>query len=639
MLGADPRSLVALTVLSVCAGAVFVATGTFSYVFVRTRDRLDRAVLIFGLLTLVALLAEIAVGLCYLQNHLDAARQAHRIRGLALTGFVVLIPELLGRLLSLRPWWRRVNRMLVLTGLVFVVASVVVAFVQPPLFSGMTPPRAGCVIVPLWRGGRGDPGVFLVVRDAWILALAFYGIAALAWEMLSHKVRRDLVFPLVGVVVALLASIFDIVHAYSGHGTSSSEPHEEILLSVPGATLFFLLATAGVLRRHVVRLRELQAAHRIDSLGLLAGGIAHDFNNLLMAVTGNLALAREAASVETDTHVRRLLDDAACAATRARGLTRQLLTFAKGGAPVLGVADLQQIVTDTAEFVLHGSRVRCQYAFADGLPPVNVDVGQFSQVVHNLVLNAVEAMPDGGRLRITGDVLPSLPPAAGAASRRGPYVRVSVHDDGPGISAAHIERVFDPFFTTKTNGTGLGLAIAYSIIRKHGGSMTVAAGVEGGTVFDVYLPAGTQSAATAEEPSAVPQETARGRALLLDDEDLVRRTGERMLQRVGFDADCVADGRHALARYKAALEEGRPYAFVLLDLTLPGGWSGEETLRQILAIDPSVIAIASSGYTETESMAQPRSHGFAAALPKPYGLDDLRQAIALVLNGDDSSEE
>ncbi len=404
------------------------------------------------------------------------------------------------------------------------------------------------------------------------------------------------------------------------------------------------LLWVGVLRRRVQRQTdqirgqmqrearleaELQRATRLESLGLLAGGIAHDFNNLLTVIIGNLSMASLDPGLDDESrdHVRA----ASRATLRARDLTQQLLTFAKGGSPVRSALSLPDLVQEVAEFVLRGTGVDCEFSFSTKLWPAHVDKGQISQVVQNLVLNAVQAMPGGGHIRI--DLAnEEVAPGESRLLAPGRYLRMTIADDGTGIPPEVLPRIFDPYFTTKKTGSGIGLATVYSIVRKHGGHITVESTVGVGTTFQLRLPASDEApTALAARPLTPDTASLSGRVLLMDDEQEIRRLATHMLQHLGLEVHSVADGAAAAEEYTRALRDGRRYDLVVLDLTIPGGMGGLQTLRRLREIDPEVCAVVSSGYSEDEVMATYRSHGFRAMVPKPYGIEELARALRPLL--------
>ena len=371
---------------------------------------------------------------------------------------------------------------------------------------------------------------------------------------------------------------------------------------------------------------ELVRSSRLESLGVLAGGIAHDFNNLLTVILGNVSLVRSGASLGPDDE--HCLRESERAGLRARDLTQQLLTFAKGGTPVRTAVLLPDIVREAAGFALHGSNVRCDFDFAPSLWPGHVDRGQISQVVHNIVINAMHAMPTGGIVRVT---LRNEALADGACGTlpAGRYLHLSIRDSGTGISPDHLARIFDPYFTTKQQGSGLGLATVYSIVKKHGGHIDVESQLGRGTAFHIRLPAAERIAHDATA-SAPPTRRLHGRALVMDDEAPVREMAAAMLRRLGLDVTTTVDGREVVRAYSSALSAGERYSLVILDLTVPGAMGGKEAIAELLKIDPDVRAVVSSGYSNDPVIAHYREHGFRGCVPKPYEFDQFARTIAAI---------
>ncbi len=367
--------------------------------------------------------------------------------------------------------------------------------------------------------------------------------------------------------------------------------------------------------------QEMLKTGKLESLGVLAGGIAHDFNNILTAILGNLSLLRR--QLGNPERATRRLDEAEKAVSRAQDLSRQLLTFARGGEPVKKIVALGSLLQEAAGFVTHGSTVRCEYSWPDDLWAVEADEGQLSQVIHNLVINAVQAMPDGGIVTISAENVDT------PLGQR--YVRIAVADTGTGIPESHLQKIFDPYFTTKQKGSGLGLATSYSIIRKHGGKLRAVSTLGKGSTFFISLPAATQQI----KPQAnAKSETARGRGrvLVMDDEDVVGEIAQAMLEELGYTVELVKDGAEAVELYRKRQEEATPFAAAIMDLTIPGGMGGKEAIKRLLDIDPAVKAIVSSGYFTDPVMADFREYGFSAVLSKPYRLEEMSSVLQELLN-------
>jgi PAS domain S-box-containing protein len=374
---------------------------------------------------------------------------------------------------------------------------------------------------------------------------------------------------------------------------------------------------------------ELAKAQKLESVGVLAGGIAHDFNNLLTAILGNVGLAKIQANPAGKAFKR--LEEAERASLRAKDLTQQLLTFAKGGAPVRMTASIGDILKESALFAVRGSTTRCDINVASDLWPVDIDQGQISQVIHNLVINASQAMPEGGVIRVQAEnlVIGSDDELA-ATLNRSKYVRLTVSDDGQGIAKHHLQKIFDPFFTTKSKGTGLGLATCYSILRNHEGMITVESEQGAGATFHVYLPASSGKEAEKPVVSRDPV-SGNGRVLVMDDEAILRDFIEELLKMLGYDVQGTADGVEALQAYQRAREAGTPFDCVLMDLTIPGGMGGKETIKHLLEMDPEVKAIVSSGYCDDPVMANYRKHGFKGVVAKPYDAEGLSAVLHQVI--------
>lgn len=380
--------------------------------------------------------------------------------------------------------------------------------------------------------------------------------------------------------------------------------------------------------------KELRRIENLESIGLLAGGIAHDFNNLLTSFLGNVSLAKM--HCQAGGYVYDLLGNAEKATMKARSLTQQLLTFSKGGAPIKKAVSVKQLLDDSTSFVLRGSSVKYVQQCSQDLWSIEVDEGQLSQVIQNLVINGSQAMPHGGVITITsenvvvgdGSALP-LP--------QGKYVKITVSDQGIGISKENREKIFDPYFTTKETGNGLGLSIVHSIIKRHEGYIAVESEQGRGTSFFIYLPA-SEVAPVMEKESLHSQPAATkhndgGTVLVMDDDALVRQVSAKMLERIGYKADFACDGEEAITMYSKAKHNGCPFDAVILDLTVPGGMGGRDAVRELLQIDPAARVIVSSGYANDPVMADYREYGFCEVIPKPFRLEELAQKLTFAISG------
>jgi PAS domain S-box-containing protein len=368
---------------------------------------------------------------------------------------------------------------------------------------------------------------------------------------------------------------------------------------------------------------------KLESLGILAAGIAHDFNNILTAIMGNISLAQS--DYGDSLKYKELLTAAEKACLQAQTLSWQLLTFAKGGTPVKEPLALGALAAEAASFACQGSNVKCEFDFPENLWGVNADRGQLSQVFQNLVINAVQAMPQGGAIRFRGGNLILRNPSE-LHLEPGRYVKIDVQDQGIGIPAAYLQNIFDPYFTTKQQGSGLGLAVAYSIIKSHQGHITVESAPGQGTTFHIYLPGRDLESLRPAQEELEPL-TGTGKILVMDDDVMVREVLGRMLASLGYEVEYAQDGAETLVLYDRALATKDLFAGVILDLTVQNGMGGKETVERLLKIDPQVKAFVTSGYSDDPVMSEYQKHGFAGVLVKPYKISELGRVLKQSLAG------
>ncbi len=377
---------------------------------------------------------------------------------------------------------------------------------------------------------------------------------------------------------------------------------------------------------------ELLKAQKLDSIGVLAGGLAHDFNNLLLGILGNVSVAK--ALLTSGDKAARILDEVEKAALRSKELTKKLLTFSRGGSPVREPAPIDRLVTESAGLLLRATKIESEFSFPPDLPLVEIDEGQMSQVINNIVLNAVHAMPGGGVINFRGQKA-SVAARDGLPLKEGDYVKVTIRDHGMGMTPKVLSRIFDPFFTTKQNASGLGLSLSYSIVKKHNGFISAESEPGKGTALHIYLPSSASGAARGGRATGgIPDAalvTGKGRVLVMDDEEMVRDVSREMLDLLGYEAECVADGKEAVEFFMKAKEEGRPFDAVILDLTVPGGMGGVETVERLLEIDPGVRAIVSSGYSRDPIMSDYKKYGFRSVMAKPYRVAEFSRVVKGVL--------
>lgn len=373
---------------------------------------------------------------------------------------------------------------------------------------------------------------------------------------------------------------------------------------------------------------ELFKARKLESVGVLASGIAHEFNNILTGVMGNISLAKM--YINSEEKPCEILSEAEKGAVRARTLTYQLLTFAKAGSPLKTPASVAELLKQITNLVLSGSNVKAEFFIDNDLWPVEIDTGQISQVISNLILNARQAMPEGGTVQVTaGNIFAGK--EQNVPLKPGKYVKIAIKDHGVGISKKNLERIFDPYFTTKKEGSGLGLSATYSLIKKHNGYITAESKVRAGTTFYIYLPACHKDVMTGERQKDNIV-TGKGKVLLLDDEDTVRAVTGKILHRLGYNVEFARNGAEAIEMYKKAKENGMPFDSVIMDLTIPGGIGGKEAIQDLVLFDPEIKAIVSSGYTTDSIVSDYRKYGFSAFIAKPYKLSELSETLHDVIN-------
>jgi len=371
---------------------------------------------------------------------------------------------------------------------------------------------------------------------------------------------------------------------------------------------------------------ELLRARKLESLGVLAGGIAHDFNNFLMIIRGNIELAK--ARLDAGDPVQGLLDQIGDAYQRSALLSSQLLTFAKGGAPIRRLVSVADLVRDAVNLARAGASTSFAVQIADDLGFANVDPGQIGQALHNILLNARQAMPEGGIIEVQAERIGN--PKFSDGSNAAPSVRISIRDYGCGIPAEVLPQIFDPYFTTKPTGSGLGLATTYAIVTKHGGNISVESQPGKGTVFAIDLPASPEGPITTS-PTVDDMQTGTERVLVMDDDDAVRYLVGVVLSTLGYEVETARDGAEAIAIYERAKLAGRTFDVVLLDLTVRGGMGGIEAAAKLKDIDSSSRLIVSSGYSDSAVMSDFTNYGFDAVITKPATAAEISAAFRSVL--------
>lgn len=376
---------------------------------------------------------------------------------------------------------------------------------------------------------------------------------------------------------------------------------------------------------------ELVKMQKLRSVGILAGGIAHDFNNSLQGILSIIALAETYANPDDEIYKR--LEEAKNAVLQSKDLTQQLLTFSKGGDPVKNIISVPEVIRDSADLLPSRSNATYMFDLPDDLWSVEADKGQIKQVITNLINNADQAMPESGTIKIKAENI-NVSTEETLPLKAGKYVKITVSDEGTGISQEHLPKIFDPYFTTRQGDRGLGLSIAYSIVNKHDGFITAESKVGIGTTFYIYLPVSNKETAARpalKKAKEKAQIKGKGRILLMDDDDLIRRTVAELLKNLKYEIETAEDGAEAIELYKEAMESNNLFDAVIMDLTIPNGMGGKETIEKLLKIDPDVKAIVSSGFSDDPVMSDFRKYGFNDALPKPFGISDLDEKLQSML--------
>ena len=406
--------------------------------------------------------------------------------------------------------------------------------------------------------------------------------------------------------------------------TSSAAPIHDRNGKIQGVVLVFRDVTG---RRRSEE--EMVRQSKLESVGLLAGGIAHDFNNILLGIVGNISLARM--STHSAEKLLERLDAVEKSALRARDLTQQLLTFAHGGEPIKKATQIVALIRETTQAALLGSNVQCEFILPDETCSADVDEGQFKQAFRNLVVNAMQSMPAGGKMEIRVERV-ELTEGFLAPLPSGKYVKISVRDRGQGIPREELPKIFEPYFAVPKRRNGLGLAAVYSVIRKHGGQIKAESVVGVGTTFHIYLPASAPTTEEAPAPMEQDKLFGRGRLLVMDDEEDLLGIISEMLNIFGYEVETARDGAEVIDMYLKAMTGGKPFDAVIMDLTVPNGMGGRDAIRRLREHDPKVRAIVSSGYSLDPVMANYRQFGFVGIIPKPYRMEELRRELEEVLS-------
>jgi len=611
--------------LSFCSGILLIGSLLYLFVYIFEKKRLFLTILILGTLGFIFTLSDVLVIIFSVVKNPGPALFLHRVEALSALFFSFALPMLLSDMLELGKNFKTFNAVLYKT--LFIISSIILitSLVIPELFISASKP-AGILITP-WNLGRGTPGILYRLRDFLIFYSVLYTFFSIIADIIVNKRVRYLGLILLGIIIGIISGAFDIIQGMMEleKGLFSSRIYSYFGL---GFTIFILLSMISVLRRFLDQTRDIENAKKIESLGLFAGGIAHDFNNILTGILGNTSLLM--------THPHKNISDGETlidiekAVYRAKTLTMQLLTFSRGGTPVKDIASIKNIVEETARFILSGSGIKLHINYDRNLLDADVDAGQISQVIQNLVLNAKEAQDEKeGSIEIKIENIRMLQPLI-KNTKLSDYIKIEIKDYGNGINEQALPYIFDPYFSTKGSGTGLGLSVSHSIVRKHGGDITVRSKKGEGTTFTIFLPA-THKKKNIYQTSESAGKQLRGRILIMDDDQYLLPMFKKMLEHIGLTALCVSDGESAIAEFIKAKNSKNPFDAIIMDLTISGGMGGVKTSREIREIDKSIPLIVASGYCDDPVMSDYKCYGFNERLFKPFSLEDLKKTIAAII--------
>jgi CheY-like chemotaxis protein len=373
---------------------------------------------------------------------------------------------------------------------------------------------------------------------------------------------------------------------------------------------------------------QLKRIQKLESIGILAGGIAHDFNNILTAILANVSLAKMSSDCAPD--VLEILNDVERESLKAKHITNQLLIFAKEEEPVKKMVSIAELLKETTIFATRGTNIKCEFNIEKDLWSTEVDAAHINQVINNLAINAVQAMPDGGRIIVNAQNM-RLESKNKFRLSAGDYVKIRFQDEGMGIPKEIRQNIFVPFFSTKAKGSGLGLAVSHKIIHNHGGRISVKSREGEGTEFIIYLPAQPDVKVT-QKPDEGSLSGGKGKILLMDDDETIRKATGKLLNRLGYDIHSVTDGVQAIEIYRKEKHAGKPFDVVIMDLTIPGGMGGVEAIRELRKVDPDVKAVVSSGYSNDPVMSRYQEYGFVDIAKKPYKIDELIKVLNRVMH-------
>jgi len=605
--------------LSCFTGIILMGTLLAIYINIYTGKKIYRGIVLIGILSIITTVNELIILILSTKGMRVEGMEFHRIEALAISFYLFALPYLFHNLLELNYFLRKINRYIYISGIIAAAFLIVSYFITPELFLSISTPYGDGLN--LWSAGRATPGVLFKVRNILLMFVSLYSLALLFYEFRVSSNRRFVTAMITGISIGILSGIADLVMDII---EEHSMPHEFRVISFVtfGLTAFSIIAMLAVIRNFIDQNQAIEKLKKNEFMEIIAGGIAHDFNNLLTGILGNTSLAIYNAEEKGDN--QELLKSIEKAARRARGLSRQLLDFSRGGALIRGSVSLEKLISENINFIMAGSGIETVFRFESGILNVNADESQISQVIQNIAINAKQAMGGSGRLAVSCINISVTGPFS--ILKPGKYVKIEIRDTGPGIREKDLKNIFDPYYTTKKTGTGLGLATTFAIVKNHGGHIKVNSIYGGGAVFTIYLPA-TEKIEADNSLAARPHIKHSGRVLIMDDDDMVLATGMKMLNELGFNASCVTCGEDAIEEYKKSMEEREPYRLVIMDLTIAGGMGGAEAARLLKETDPSAVIILSTGYSHDLAEGNLSETGFSGMLPKPYTFDEMKKCI------------
>lgn len=615
------QTIFPLIILSICAGILLIENLHYLFIFIFTKGKLYLSILLLGFSGLVFVISEILVITFGIMDLFLIGRFFHLLQTFTTTLFMLFLPLFLYYFLDLNYYLRKILKIIIILSIIFIIFLLFIIIFKPTLFLDFNKALSSYQTRP-WNINRGNPKTLYLIRDILIGGISIISVIFLVIDLLIYKKYFSVLMPLIGLIVGIITGVIDIYFEFfkeSVYGLYSIRVFSFFCL---GVTFFIFLSMLGVMQKFIKQARQIENAMKLKSLGILAGGIAHDFNNILAAVIGNISLLKYDFSKDKDNYEK--IVDIEKAVSKARGLTNQLLTFSKGGAPVKDITSIKDIIEDTVLFALSGSHVKVHFNIEKNLWNVNIDENQISQVIQNMALNAKDAMPDGGILTIkvsNKQIMKSVDNI-----KEGKYIELDIIDKGIGIPKRNIRYIFEPYYTTKEKGSGLGLFICYSIINNHDGYITVASEINKGTTFSIYLPAVEEQVKLKKKKTFVKIKI-EGKVLILDDDNMILNMLRKMLLVIGLKSIATNDGNETLSVFKEHYENKIPFDLVILDLTIKGGIGGKDIIHQIKKIDPSIKTIVSSGYSNDPVMADYKKYGFDKVMKKPFNFEDLVNII------------